>query len=97
MHHVLGVHPDEAMRDFLLTNEATKGRGIPGNSGQDRDKYAQLSEAASRALMGVSPEYLDAAFAAMREANGSVDAYLEEVLDVDRQRREKLREALIEG
>ncbi|MEZ5737497.1 MAG: tyrosine-protein phosphatase [Novosphingobium sp.] len=95
-HHVLGVHYDDAMHDYLLTNAATKGRGIPGNAGPESDKYSSLSKAASKALMGVSPEYLDAAFAAMRDSHGSVDAYLEEVLGVDGAKRSGLREGLIE-
>lgn len=95
-HHVLGVHYDDAMDDYMLTNAATKGRGIPGNAGSESAKYSALSEAASKALMGVSPEYLDSAFAAMRDSHGSVDGYLEDVLDVDSARRSRLRENLIE-
>jgi len=93
-HHLLGVHPDDAMEDYLLTNAAILGRHFPGNPGHDKDKYAALSEAAGKALGGVSPEYLDAAFAAMRDSHGSVDGYLEAVLGVDEGLRDKIRTRL---
>jgi protein tyrosine/serine phosphatase len=96
-HHTLGVHYDDAMQDYLLTNEATRGRDIPGNAGAESQKYSSLSEAASNALRGVSPEYLDAAFDAMRDSHGSADAYLAEVLGVDEALRTRLRGRLIEN
>ena len=96
-HHVLGVHPDDAVADYLLTNAAMQGRQFAGKPGKDSAKYAALSPEASRALGGVSAEYLAAAFAAMRESHGTVDAYLAEVLGVDAALRERIRAALIEG
>jgi protein tyrosine/serine phosphatase len=95
-HHVLGVHPDDAAADYLLTNVAMAGRQFRGNPGQDASKYAGMSEAASKALGGVSTEFLDAAFAATRDSHGSVDGYLEEVLAVDEAARDRMRQALIE-
>jgi protein tyrosine/serine phosphatase len=94
-HHVLGVHPDDAMRDYLLTNAAILGQHFPGNAGKEEDKYARLSEAAAKALGGVSAEYLDAAFGAMRESHGSIDAYLAGVLGVDQAMRERIGDRLI--
>ena len=41
--------------------------------------------------MGVEEAYLDTAFAALREAHGSVEAYLAEVLEVDAARADALR------
>lgn len=96
-HHVLGVHPDDAMQDYLLTNSAMRGRTFAGNAGKDQQRYANLSADASKALGGVKEEYLHSAFAAMRESHGSVDAYLADVLGVDDTRREKIKCRLIEG
>lgn len=96
-HHVLGVHTDDAMADYLLTNQVMAGRQFRGNAGKDSAKYAGLSEAASRALGGVSAEYLAAGFAAMKDSHGTVDAYLTEVLGVDAPMRERICVALIEG
>jgi protein tyrosine/serine phosphatase len=90
-HHVLGVHPDDAMQDYLMTNSAMEGRTFAGNAGQDHDKYGSLTDAAARALGGVKEEYLDTAFAAMRDSHGSVDGYLEVVLGVDDDLRDRIR------
>jgi len=95
-HHILGVHPDDAMQDYLLTNRAMQGRTFAGNAGKDQQRYADLSEEASKALGGVKDEYLHSAFAAMRESHGSVDAYLADLLGVDDARREKIKFRLIE-
>jgi protein tyrosine/serine phosphatase len=96
-HHLLGVHPDDAMQDYLLTNVTMAGRTFAGNAGKEQEKYASLSEAASKALGGVKAEYLDAAFTAMRDAHGTVDAYLAEVLGVDDALRGKIKDRLIEA
>jgi protein tyrosine/serine phosphatase len=95
-HHILGVHPDDAMADYLLTNSAMVGRQFRGNSGKDSAQYASLSEAASKALGGVDASYLEAGFAAMRDSHGSVDGYLAEVLGVDAAMQERIRGALVE-
>ncbi|HEX8057596.1 MAG TPA: tyrosine-protein phosphatase [Novosphingobium sp.] len=95
-HHVLGVHPDDAMADYLLTNQAMAGRDFQGRSAADASRYAQMDEAASKALRGVSPEFLEAAFTAMHASHGSLDAYLADVLGVDAAKQERIRGALIE-
>lgn len=95
-HHVLGVHPDDAMADYLLTNVAMAGRQFRGNAGKDSSQYAALNEAASKALGGVDASYLDAGFAAMRDSHGSVDAYLANVLGVDAAMQDRIRAVLIQ-
>lgn len=94
-HHVLGVHPDDAMADYLLTNQAMVGREFRGVTAADGSKYASMDEAASKALRGVSPEFLEAAFTAMRSSHGSFDAYLADVLGVDAAMQERIRRVLI--
>jgi protein tyrosine/serine phosphatase len=96
-HHLLGVHSDDVMQDYLLTNAAILGRHFPGNAGKEQQKYASLSEAAGRALGGVSAEYLDAAFVAIRESHGGVDAYMAEVLNMDGALRDRIRGRLVES
>ncbi|MDR2857349.1 MAG: tyrosine-protein phosphatase [Novosphingobium sp.] len=95
-HHILGVHPDDATADYLLTNEVMAGRQFRGNPGTGSAGYAALGEAAARALGGVNAEYLAAGFAAIRDSHGSVDGYLEQVLGVDAAARARIREALID-
>lgn len=94
-HHVLGVHADDMVADYLLTNLAMEGRTFAGQAGKDSQKYASLSADAARALGGVAEEYLAAAFAAMRASHGSVDAYLADVLGVDAAARNAIRERLL--
>jgi protein tyrosine/serine phosphatase len=95
-HHVLGVHPDDAMADYLLTNAAMAGRQFRGATGEDSARYAALEPAAAQALGGVAAEYLEAGFAALRDSHGSVDAYLADVLGVDAAVQERIRAALVE-
>jgi protein-tyrosine phosphatase len=96
-HHVLGVHPDDAMADYLLTNQAMTGRTFRGDAGKEGAKYAGLSEAAARALGGVSAEFLKAGLGAVRDSHGTVDAYLSAVLGVDGPAREAIRANYLRG
>lgn len=97
VHHALGVHRDDILEDYLLTNTAGMiDRPISGGGAEkDRGKYAKLNDAARRALMGVDAQYLEAAFAALHERHGTVDAYLADVLGVDEACRGDLRGILI--
>lgn len=98
LHHALGVHPDDAMADFLLTNVAGNiERRIEAGGAVIRERHGGIAEATIRILMGVDERYL----AAMREAlaghYGSVDAFLESELGVDAAMRASLRLHLVEG
>jgi len=97
VHHLLGVHHDDMMADYLLTNtvgdtEARIAAGVKAGLGVRTDG---TSEAVIRVMMMVQPAYLDAAFAAIDERHGSVDAYLRDVLAVDDTRRETIRARLL--
>jgi protein tyrosine/serine phosphatase len=96
-HHLLGVHPDDAMQDYLLTNVTMQGRTFAGNAGKESSAYASLSAEAAQALGGVSAEYLEASYAAMRNSHGGTDGYLAEVLGVDDGLREKIKYRLLES
>lgn len=93
-----GVHRDDVVEDYLLTNtagdvEARIQAGIAtvlSATGRVQD------EASLRILMGVEPEYLEAAFSAIAEKHGSIDGYLREELGADDALRERLRGALVE-
>ncbi len=98
LHHALGVHPDDAMADFMLTNSAGNIEArIAAGTKAVRDRYGEISDETVRVLMGVDESYL----AAMREAVevefGSIDGFMESVLGVDADRREALRLHLVEG
>ena len=79
VHHLLGVHHDDIMADYLLTN--TAGDVEARIAAQSRNlSNTSLTDAAMRVVLGVEPEYLDAAFAAIRERYGSAEAYAQDVL-----------------
>jgi protein tyrosine/serine phosphatase len=96
-HHVLGVHPDDAMADYLLTNEAMTGRDFRGNAGSGSSRYDKLDPGAARALQGVDASYLESGLAAIRDSHGSIDAYLAQALDVDQARQAGIRANFIDG
>ena len=88
LHAMLGVHRDDWMADYMLTNRA----GLFEDGGL---LEPEIDDPTRRVLMGVDPSYLDAAFAAMFAQHGSVDAYLRDVLGVDRARYEAIAARLI--
>ncbi|MCT2399967.1 tyrosine-protein phosphatase [Novosphingobium mangrovi (ex Huang et al. 2023)] len=97
LHLAVGVHRDDVMEDYLLTNSAGDPEArIASGAETIRAITGQLDEAVLRVLMGVEPEYLQAALASIEERHGSVDAYIEEALGLDGTTREKLRAALVE-
>nr|WP_306300308.1 tyrosine-protein phosphatase [Erythrobacter sp. LQ02-29] len=98
LHHVLGVHPDDIMEDYLLTNSAGDSEArIAHGAVAIRERYGAASDEAVRALMGVRANYLEAAWRALEESHGSVDAFLAAELGVDETLRERLRLHLVES
>jgi protein tyrosine/serine phosphatase len=97
VHLLLGVHHDDAMEDYLLTNVAGNiDRRIEAGAKHLRDGHPGIEDAALRALMGVHPEYLDTALGAIRDRHGSVEGYAEDVLGFTPEMREKLASRLVE-
>ncbi|WP_114522077.1 tyrosine-protein phosphatase [Altererythrobacter sp. ZODW24] len=98
VHHTLGVHPDDAMEDFLLTNTAGNiDARIEAGAGAIREKWGPLSDDTIRVLMGVDARYLEAAREALVDEHGSADVFLKDVLGVDEAMRASLRLHLIES
>lgn len=96
LHHALGVHPDDAMADYLLTNEASDLDARVANSGDSvREKYGAMGDETIRVLMAVDERYILAARKAVTEEHGSADAFLRDVLGVDEAARDALRLHLI--
>ena len=96
-HHALGVHPDDAMADYLLTNVATDLAGRLALGAETvRAKYGpQMDDAAVLALMSVAPEYISAGLDAIRERHGSYDRYLVDVLCVGPEQIGEMRANLL--
>ena len=97
-HHLLGVHVDDAMADYLLTNSAGNiearidagARHVRSGFGRDMDMDAV------RTLMSVHPAFLETAFAAIDARHGSIDAYAADVLGVTPDAIERMRQNLID-
>ena len=97
-HRLLGVHPDDIVADYLLTNLSSHrperleraAKAIEAASGKTPDP------AAVRAAMGVAAEYLACAFAAIEARHGTVEDYLREALGVDAALREAIEARLLE-
>ncbi|MFN3520922.1 MAG: tyrosine-protein phosphatase [Phenylobacterium sp.] len=94
-HHVMGVHPDDMRADYLLTNQAARlEERLPMvTEALEASLGRRPSETAVRAFLGVQPEYLDAAFAAIEERCGGIDPYLDEI-GVDAAARDRVRARL---
>jgi protein tyrosine/serine phosphatase len=96
-HHLIGVHEDDIIADYLLTNEVI---GIEQRIPLMRQAIAEgvgrePSEAAMRVAMGVEAAYLAGALDAIERKAGGVDAYLRDALGVDNALREKVEARLL--
>ena len=89
-HHLAGVHRDDMLEDYLLTNRLDfhqrRARTIAGLI----TEYTGVvpTDAAVRAAMGVEAADLEAALEVIEAKYGSIDAYMEQVLGVDDRKRE---------
>src|ERR1700722_9452470 len=91
-HHLTGVHQDDVLEDYLLTNnpERVAARAPMGAELIAAETGGTPPAAALRAAIGVEAEYLAEAFRAIDAEHGSADAYLERVLGVDGALKEKI-------
>lgn len=97
LHRLLGVHHDDMMADFLLTNTAGDPAARIASAAESiRMRYGpQMTDAAIVALMSVEAPWLETAMAAVDERYGSVGRYADEVLRVTPERRVMLSERLV--
>ncbi len=96
-HHVAGVHHDDIVADYLLTNDPARlEKRLPQIRQVIQDATGRVADdKALMTVMRVEGEYLDEAFAVMREQSGSIDGYLDDVLGLDAGVRERLHERLL--
>lgn len=98
LHHAVGVHPDDVMEDYLLTNTAGDAEArIASGLETIRAISGPMDEEVMRIMMGVEREWLEAVYDRARADHGSIEGYLRDVLGVDDALRGRLREALAEG
>lgn len=97
-HHLAGVHEDDILADFLLTNDPLRfERRAPQFAAviEEMTGRRPTQEAVITAL-GVEAHYLETAFAAIHEKHGTLDAYLRDVLGVDAARREAIAHKILD-
>ena len=98
LHHALGVHPDDAMHDYLLTNTAGNiDARVEAGARAVREKYGDMDDGAVRVLMGVDERYLLAMRKAVEEEHGSLDVFLRDVLEVDDAKRDALKKQIVQA
>ncbi len=97
LHDLLGVHQDDLMADYLLTNVAGNPEArIAAAAATVRAHFgAAMDDAAVRTLMSVHPEYLHAAFRAIDTEHGGLAAYRRDVLGVSREQEAAIRTHLL--
>jgi protein tyrosine/serine phosphatase len=96
-HHVAGVHRDDMLQDYLLTNDEARlaakiqslGPWLESTIGR------RASDAALRVAVSVHPEYLERALAVIAGRDGSIEGYLDRTLGLDARLRERLHERLL--
>ncbi len=92
LQHILGVDADEILADYLLTNQAGNiDARIAQGAEHIRARYGPVDDVTVRTLMGVDAAFLTESFQAIADRHGSIDAYLDAVLGVDRAAQERLR------
>ena len=96
-HTLLGVHKDDVIADFLLTNdEARFEREGPYFQAFIQEELGRAPTLeALRVAMGVEAAWLEAAFASAIEKCGSVEGYLEKGLGVNAAKREAIEARLL--
>ena len=96
-HHAAGVQDDDIVADYLLTNDPERlEKRLPMIRDVIRDATGRVADdAALMVAMRVEAEYLQEAFAVMREQAGSLDGYLDDVLGLDADLRGRLHDRLL--
>ncbi len=93
----MGVHRDDVMADFLLTNEAGNADLKGDGPNSIRVTFGgELTDEQVRELSAVRPEYLDAAMNAVRERHGGTAQYLRDALSIPEEWITAIRLRLIE-
>lgn len=97
-HHLAGVHEDDILEDFLLTNDRERfERRVPFM--REAIKEMTGREATDEALitaLGVDATYLARAFAAIHDQHPSLDDYMEKVLGVDAATRKAIEARILD-
>jgi protein tyrosine/serine phosphatase len=96
-HNLMGVHDDDIMADYLLTNSAGNierriaagARSLRGNFG------GSMQDDAVRTIMSVHQDFLNSAWESIKAQHGSIRAYARDLLGVDDAMLAAMRDRLI--
>lgn len=96
-HHVAGVHRDDMLQDYLLTNDEARLAGKMRFLASWLESVVgrRPTDEALRVAVSVHPDYLERALAVIVGRDGSIEAYLAQTLGLDAVLRERLRERLL--
>jgi protein-tyrosine phosphatase len=83
----LGVPEDDVMRDYMLTNERL----------QPKSEWRGLAPEVASVLYRVQPEFLHAAFEAVDQKFGGLEAYFRDGLGLREAQRARLEELYLQG
>lgn len=97
VHTLLGVHHDDMMDDYLLTNTAgnVEGRIAAGMHTARTLTDGEISPEVVREMLMARPEYLDAAMASINDRHGSVGDYIRDVIGVDATQKNQIEHMLV--
>ncbi len=97
VHSLLGVHHDDIVADYLLTNTAGNAEArIAAGARHVRSGFGRtMDDAAVRVLMGVEAEFLERALTAMVNRHGSVEGYARDVLGLTPDMQAGLEQRLV--
>ncbi|MBX3482670.1 tyrosine-protein phosphatase [Phenylobacterium sp.] len=96
-HHLAGVHDDDIVEDYLLTNDAERlEKRLPTIREVIRESTGRVAtDDALMVAMRVEPEYLEESFRVMRETYGSLDGYLGQALGLGADTRARIHDRLL--
>ncbi|HMO67720.1 MAG TPA: tyrosine-protein phosphatase [Novosphingobium sp.] len=95
LHLVLGVHRDDMVHDYLLTNSCGEERIAAGIAVLRRQSAADVREDVLREAMGVRADYLAAALAVIGEEAESPATWVGQVTGLGESGLERIRQVLI--
>ena len=92
-HRLMGVHQDDVLQDYLLTNDAGKvEERIAAGAAHIRERYGNgITDDGIRALMMVRADYLATALDGIADRHGTVEVYANEVLGLTDDRIARMR------
>ena len=95
-HRMLGVHPDDMIEDYVLTNTAVRLEDRAPEIAERLSRWSgrPASPEAVVAFVGVEAGYLDMAFSEIDRQSGSLDGYFETALGLDTATRDRIAERL---